>query len=116
MAQLPRHRPEHKVKRVETKNGTIIIRATTKEMREIAAECRRAGCDRQLTPAQFKLLDPYPSLKWHVISPGMFSRGDKLHIACNLFLKLIGTSNVVRTIIDVPSECFEEVLISEDLL
>lgn len=104
--------------RVETKNGTIMVRATTKDLREIAAECRRVGCDRQLTPAQVKLLDPHPSPKWHFISPVIFRGGDKddLYIGCNVFLKLIGTSTLVQAILDIPSECFEEVLTNQDLL
>ena len=80
------------------------IAATTKDMRDVAREAHKRGLNRQMKPAQFKLLDPRGT---HIVSPQFFhDRADgklvDMHIRCHVHMKLIGKGKAVEIIMDFP--------------
>lgn len=87
----------------KTRNSKNLA-ATTKEMRDIAREAHHRGLNRQMKPAQFKLLDPRGT---HIISPQFYhDRADgklvEMHVRCHIHLKLIGKQKAVELFMDIP--------------
>ena len=75
-------------------------------MRDIARDAHKRGLNRQMTPAQFKLLDPKGT---HILSPQMYH--DKAdgkpvegHIRVYAHIKLIGKHKAVEKQLDVSSK------------
>lgn len=94
------------------------LAATTKNMRDIAREAHRRGLNRQMTPAQFKLLDPKGT---HIIAPKFFhDRADgklvEMHCRCHIYLKLIGKQPAVELMMDVPMSFIEHHLTGQEKL
>lgn len=82
------------------------IMASTKEMRAIAREARRRGLNRQMTPAQFQLLDPKGT---HVLTPiAVHEYADEQpvepHMRMFVYLKMIGKHDAIERHLDVPFE------------
>jgi hypothetical protein len=80
------------------------IACNTRELREIAREAHRRGLNRQMKPAQFKLLDPKGI---HILSPRfMHDKADgkyvEPHLRMYLHMKLIGKQKAIELMIDVP--------------
>jgi len=94
------------------------IAATTKDMRDIARTAHRLGLNRQMKPAQFKLLDPRGT---HIISPQFFhDRADgklvDMHVRCHVHLKLLGKQKAVELLMDVPMESIVDYLTGQEKL
>jgi hypothetical protein len=94
------------------------IAATTKDMRDIAREAHRRGLNRQMRPAQFKLLDPRGT---HIISPTFFhEKADgkvvEMHVRCHVHLKLLGKQAAIENLIDIPMQFLEDHLTGQEKL
>jgi hypothetical protein len=99
-----------------TRDGRSLA-VTTKEMREIAREAHRRGLNRQMKPAQFKLLDPKGT---HILVPQFMhdKAGGKPvepHLRCHAHLKLLGKNKAVDRTVDVPMQ-FVRAHVDEDAL
>jgi hypothetical protein len=83
------------------------VALTTKEMREIARAIKRLGLNRNMTAAQFKLLDPHGT---HTMSMLFRHRQkdnkptDIEHVRFHAYLKLLGKKDAVERLLDVPLE------------
>lgn len=91
---------------MERTRGGRSIAVNTRELREIAREAHRRGLNRQVTPAQFKLLDPKGI---HILSPQfMHDRADgkrvEPHLRCYCFVKLIGKHKAIERQLDIPMQ------------
>jgi hypothetical protein len=81
------------------------IACNTRELREIARDAHKRGLNRQLTPAQFKLLDPKGT---HILSPQMYhDKADgkpvEEHIRVYAHVKLIGKQGAIEKQLDVTA-------------
>ena len=95
------------------------IAATTRDLRAIARDAHKLGLNRQLLPAQFKLLDPRGT---HILTPQfMHDRADGKpidpHLRCHIHIKLLGKQKSVERLIDVPfgfiTDLFDDEFIAE---
>ncbi len=92
------------------------LAATTKDMREIARNAHRLGLNRQMKPAQFKLLDPRGT---HIISPKFYhDRADgklvEWHCRCDVHLKLLGKQKAVELVMDISDSFLADYLTLEE--
>jgi hypothetical protein len=91
---------------------------TTKELREVAREAKRRNYNRNLTPAQFKLLDPKGT---HIVTPRQIHHYAHEvpvdpHVRCYAFVALIGQrAKAVERYLDVPMEVIEPFYDPEEL-
>ena len=93
------------------------LAVSTKEMREVCREAHRRELNRQVTPAQFRLLDPRGV---HVLVPQfMHDRADgkrvEPHLRCYSYLKLIGKQKATEKQLDIPMQ-FVSKHITDDTL
>src|SRR5262245_44323088 len=83
-----------------------LIACKTRELREIARDAYKLGLNRQMKPAQFKLLDPRGV---HIISPQFMhdkANGKPVtpHLRCNVHIKLIGKQGEVEIVMDMTTK------------
>ena len=98
-----------------TRNSKTLA-ATTKDLRAIAREAHKRGLNRQMTPAQFKLLDPNGT---HILSPQMYhDKADgkpvEEHIRVYAHIKLIGKHKAIGKQLDVPSKFLTAYITAEE--
>jgi hypothetical protein len=104
---------------MELAKGGPSLACTTKELRDIAREAHRQGLNRQMTPAQFKLLDPRGT---HILSPQFMHNRidgvltDVMHLRMLAYLKLLGKQQAVERMIDVPLYFVEQYVDVESLI
>lgn len=89
----------------------------TRELREVARDAHRRGLNRQLTPAQFQLLDPKGV---HILTPQfMHDRADgkrvEPHLRCYCFVKLIGKHKAVERQLDISMQLVRNLLTDDEV-
>ena len=92
------------------------LAATTRDMRAIARDAHKRGLNRQMTPAQFKLLDPQGT---HILSPQMYhDKADgkpvEEHIRVYAHIKLIGKHKAIEKQLDVSAEFLQDYITEEE--
>jgi len=92
------------------------VACNTRELRVIAREAHKRGLNRQMTPAQFKLLDPRGT---HILSPQMYhDKADgkpvEEHIRVYAHIKLIGKQAAIEKQIDVPAQFLTAYITGEE--
>lgn len=91
---------------------------TTREMRVIARRIKQLDLNRNMTPAQFRLLDPHGT---HTMSMLFRHRQAKEkdtdieHVRFHAYLKLIGKQNAVEPLMDVPMEFIRDYYTDEEI-
>ena len=101
---------------MERSNNSKSIAVTTRELRIIARDAFKRGLNRQMTPAQFKLLDPRGT---HILSPQMYhDKADgkpvEEHIRVYAHIKLIGKQAAIEKQIDVSSHYISDFITEEE--
>ena len=103
-------------KEMERARGSKNIACNTRELRDIARDAHKRGLNRQMTPAQFKLLDPNGT---HILSPQMYhDKADgkpvEEHIRVYAHIKLIGKHKAIGKQLDVPSKFLTAYITAEE--
>lgn len=83
------------------------VALTTKEMREIARAIKHLGLNRNMTPAQFKLLDPKGTHTMSMLFRHRQANNEETdieHARFHAYLKLLGKQDAVEMLMDVPLE------------
>jgi hypothetical protein len=98
------------------RDGRSLI-VNTRELRMIAREAHRLNLNRNLKPAQFKLLDPKGT---HILGPRQIHKHAhevpvEPHLRMYAHVKLLGQAKAIERYIDVPMHFVREFYTDEEL-